>query len=110
MELFSWCSCSHTAHKDLLNPSGVEYRRARHVITEIQRTQDAVEALRAEEYRKFGRLMNESHYSLRCVYSSTILVYYSTPQYMTFLQGWLCDTTIVYHGTPQYTTSAGLAM
>ena len=77
MELFSWCSCSHTAHKDLLNPSGVEYRRARHVISEIQRTQDAVEALRAEDYRKFGRLMNESHYSLRCV-CTVVLSYYTT--------------------------------
>jgi galactokinase len=44
---------------------GVTYRRARHVITEIQRCLDAAEALVAGDYEKMGRLMMASHASLR---------------------------------------------
>ncbi|XP_055325074.1 galactokinase-like [Sitodiplosis mosellana] len=40
-------------------------RRARHVITEIQRTREAAEALRKKDFIEMGRLMNESHESLR---------------------------------------------
>jgi len=40
-------------------------RRARHVITENQRVSDAVAALRAADTRRFGRLMNDSHTSMR---------------------------------------------
>ena len=40
-------------------------RRARHVITECQRVRDAVAALRAGEIGTVGRLMAESHASLR---------------------------------------------
>ena len=43
----------------------VTYRRACHVITEIQRTQDAVTALRKNDYELFGKLMVGSHNSLR---------------------------------------------
>ncbi|XP_069809432.1 galactokinase [Dendropsophus ebraccatus] len=51
------------ARKDSL--SEVCYRRARHVITEIQRTAKAAEALENGDYRLFGKLMVESHNSLR---------------------------------------------
>ena len=57
--------CVCVAHKDQL--TRVEYMRARHVISEIQRTQDAVEALKAGDYHKFGQLMHDSHCSLRYV-------------------------------------------
>lgn len=40
-------------------------RRARHVVTENARTLEAAEALRAGELDRLGRLMNESHASLR---------------------------------------------
>ncbi len=40
-------------------------RRARHVITECQRVRDAVAALRSNTIETFGRLMVESHASLR---------------------------------------------
>ncbi|XP_044734513.1 galactokinase-like isoform X2 [Chrysoperla carnea] len=40
-------------------------KRARHVISEIKRTQDAAQVLRCKDYRKFGKLMIESHNSLR---------------------------------------------
>jgi len=40
-------------------------RRARHVVTEIQRTLKAVVALEEGDFQRFGRLMNESHDSLR---------------------------------------------
>ncbi|CAN9508726.1 unnamed protein product [Ophioblennius macclurei] len=46
----------------------VTFRRARHVIEEIRRTQEAVEALRGGAYQQFGRLMVESHESLRDLY------------------------------------------
>uniref|UniRef100_A0A6J0UL48 Galactokinase n=1 Tax=Pogona vitticeps TaxID=103695 RepID=A0A6J0UL48_9SAUR len=41
------------------------YRRARHVIGEIERTLRAAEALQSRDYRRFGQLMVESHNSLR---------------------------------------------
>ncbi|NWI67497.1 GALK1 Galactokinase, partial [Todus mexicanus] len=41
------------------------YRRARHVISEIARTAQAAQALRDRDYKMFGRLMVESHNSLR---------------------------------------------
>lgn len=40
-------------------------KRARHVVTEIQRTLDAAAALEKGDFQQFGRLMNESHDSLR---------------------------------------------
>jgi galactokinase len=43
----------------------VDRRRAHHVITENQRTLDAVEAMRAGDAAELGRLMNASHDSLR---------------------------------------------
>ncbi|KAJ7372651.1 Galactokinase [Desmophyllum pertusum] len=43
----------------------VVFRRARHVIGEIQRTTEAAAALEKEGYEKFGKLMVESHNSLR---------------------------------------------
>ena len=42
-----------------------EPKRARHVISEIQRTEAARDALKKGDYLTFGRLMNESHVSLR---------------------------------------------
>ena len=41
------------------------YRRARHVVTELQRVIDGVEALRQRDHAMFGTLMNSSHASLR---------------------------------------------
>ncbi|NWS73398.1 GALK1 Galactokinase, partial [Crotophaga sulcirostris] len=41
------------------------YRRARHVVGEIARTARAAQALRDRDYGLFGRLMVESHNSLR---------------------------------------------
>lgn len=46
-------------------------RRARHVVSEIQRTTDAVKALRAGNLVQFGVLMNGSHDSLRDDYEVT---------------------------------------
>jgi galactokinase len=40
-------------------------RRARHVISEIQRTLDAAEAMKSGDSAELGRLMNQSHESLR---------------------------------------------
>ncbi|XP_034563029.1 galactokinase [Notolabrus celidotus] len=46
----------------------VTYRRARHVIEEIERTARAAEALKRGAYKEFGKLMVESHDSLRDLY------------------------------------------
>jgi galactokinase len=46
-------------------------KRARHVITEIDRTQKAVEALNAGKISLFGNIMNESHNSLQHDYEVT---------------------------------------
>ena len=46
----------------------LQFRRARHVITECQRTTDAVSALKAGDMKRFGQLMYESHESLRSDY------------------------------------------
>lgn len=40
-------------------------KRARHAVLENQRTIQAVEALNADDINRFGKLMNESHVSLR---------------------------------------------
>ena len=56
-------SCVCTAGKESLDD--IEFRRARHVVTEIQRTSDAVQALKDGDYKKFGELMTQSHKSLR---------------------------------------------
>lgn len=45
--------------------AGVERRRARHVISEIDRVRQAVRAMEAGDADQFGSLMNESHASLR---------------------------------------------
>lgn len=45
--------------------SPVTVKRARHVVTEIKRTLDAALALEQGDLEKFGRLMNESHDSLK---------------------------------------------
>ena len=42
-----------------------ELMRARHVVGEIERTLEAVGALEAGDYERFGHLMVRSHYSLR---------------------------------------------
>lgn len=45
----------------------VIYKRARHVIGEIRRTEQAALALRVADYAWLGKLMNESHQSLRYI-------------------------------------------
>lgn len=49
----------------------VAHRRARHVVGEVQRTTDAVKALKAGDLEAFGKLMNASHVSLRDDYEVT---------------------------------------
>ncbi|SDP40150.1 galactokinase [Selenomonas ruminantium] len=49
----------------------LERQRARHAVFENNRTLEAVEALEADDVVKFGKLMNESHYSLRDDYDVT---------------------------------------
>ncbi|HJX71759.1 MAG TPA: galactokinase [Bacteroidales bacterium] len=56
--------------KDTISEENV-LKRARHVITEIQRTKDAVRELKSGNLKKFGELMNGSHDSLRDDYEVT---------------------------------------
>jgi galactokinase len=46
-------------------------RRARHIVTENARVVDAVGALRADDAQTFGRLLNESHVSMRDDYQTS---------------------------------------
>lgn len=45
----------------------VMYRRARHVIGEIIRTEEAAKCLEQGDYTRFGKLMVESHNALRYI-------------------------------------------
>jgi len=47
----------------------VEYKRARHAVTEIARVLDAVAALERSDFDELGRLLNASHVSLRDDYT-----------------------------------------
>ncbi len=49
----------------------VAHKRARHVVGEVQRTTDAVKALKSGDIAAFGKLMNASHISLRDDYEVT---------------------------------------
>ncbi len=49
----------------------LERHRARHAVYENNRTLDAVKALENNDVKEFGRLMNESHFSLRDDYEVT---------------------------------------
>lgn len=49
----------------------IQLRRARHAVRENQRTIQAVEALKKNDLKTFGQLMNESHKSLRDDYEVT---------------------------------------
>ncbi|MBQ8295557.1 MAG: galactokinase [Clostridia bacterium] len=51
--------------------SGVVAKRAEHVVMECDRVHKAVEALKAGDLVELGRLLNESHYSLRDLYEVT---------------------------------------
>jgi galactokinase len=50
----------------------VTYRRARHVITENQRTTEAAEALQNRDWRALGQLMAESHTSMKDDFEITV--------------------------------------
>ncbi len=58
------------ANADLLPPSIL--MRARHVVSENQRTLDAAAALERADLEAFGRLMNESHTSMRDDYQISV--------------------------------------
>ena len=49
--------------------TSVEYLRARHAVSEMQRVLDCVEALSISDFEKVGRLINQSHASLRDDYT-----------------------------------------
>jgi galactokinase len=51
--------------------AGVVEKRAEHVVMECDRVNRAVEALKAGDLEELGRLLNESHYSLRDLYEVT---------------------------------------
>ncbi len=50
----------------------VAFRRARHIVTENRRTQDAAAALAANDLRRLGVLMAESHASMRDDFEITV--------------------------------------
>jgi galactokinase len=66
--------------EDLKRLSGLELKRARHVVMEDERVLAAVEALRRNDFVEFGQLMYASHASLRDDYEV------STPELNTFVE------------------------
>lgn len=56
------------AHKSLIKDE-IQLQRAKHAVYENQRTIDAVTALKAGDIESFGKLMNQSHISLRDDYN-----------------------------------------
>lgn len=52
------------AHKSLIKDE-IQLQRAKHAVYENQRTIDAVTALKAGDIERFGKLINQSHISLR---------------------------------------------
>jgi galactokinase len=66
--------------EDLGKLSGEEQKRARHVITEISRVLEAVQALQRQDFGACGRLMYASHRSLRDDYEV------STPELDAFVE------------------------
>lgn len=69
--------------------SEVRRRRAKHAVYENQRTIHAVEALRQNDIEKFGKLMNESHISLRDDYEVTGIELDTLVE-----EAWKCDGVI----------------
>ncbi len=59
--------------EDLARLNDVVLRRARHVVSENGRVQAAVAALRRGDFVTFGRLMSESHASLRDDYEVSVI-------------------------------------
>jgi galactokinase len=59
------------AHRSELNQT--QYLRARHAVTEIKRVGDAVIALRASDFSTLGKLITQSHISLRDDYTVSCL-------------------------------------
>lgn len=57
----------YEANEDAIGDEVVR-KRARHVVEEIDRVKQAVEALRQDDLERFGALMNGSHESLRDLY------------------------------------------
>lgn len=49
--------------------SDIEYRRARHAVSEIARVLEAVKLLQKKDFLGFGELLNQSHLSLRDDYN-----------------------------------------
>ncbi len=66
--------------EDLARLSGDELKRARHIVSENGRVLEAVEALEAEDFEAFGRLMFASHASMRDDYEI------STPAHDAFVE------------------------
>ena len=62
------------SHLDVLEKSGdkLAYMRARHVITENERTQSAAKALESSDAAQLSALMNESHQSMKNDFQITI--------------------------------------
>jgi len=66
------CQISDADFKSLHDMPDVLQRRARHCMSDHRRTIDAVACLRAHDMEEFGRLMNESHISMRDDFEITV--------------------------------------
>lgn len=73
--------------KPLFNDHPAGYRRVQHVVTEKKRVALAVEALHSGDILQLGRLMNQSHASLRDDYEVTGLELDSLTSLMQSIEG-----------------------
>lgn len=72
MPNFKWTDVDPAALDSLKGELGdVLYRRARHIVTECKRVEDAVAAMRAGDLETLGSLLNASHMSMKDDYEVT---------------------------------------
>lgn len=61
----SFCVEVKSSLSDPVPDGPTEYECAVHVVSEIMRTIEAKDVLKSGDFRRFGKLMNESHESLK---------------------------------------------
>lgn len=74
VESTEWLDKARTKHQadSGSDKAPVWYRRGQHVVNENRRCQEFVEALAADDFVRAGRLMNESHMSLKDLFEVTV--------------------------------------
>ena len=67
----SMADIDHALKSGLFEHDEEVFRRARHVVSEIIRTDEATTCLKNKDFKTFGKLMVKSHNSLRYALAKT---------------------------------------